>query len=104
MPPAMLFPLLLDQLVDRASIVELAKTDVKIAPRELAQESDLAVRVDRHGLARPTETSYHARVRLDEHGQTLLVGTRGRARIVADPQPLGLRWYRTLDRVFRFTR
>lgn len=98
--------MVLDQMpgaVLDGTIVELAKTDVKIAPRELAQESDLAVRVDRQGQAQPRETSYHARVRLAEHTQPLLVGTRGRARIIADPQPLAIRWYRTLGRVFRFT-
>ncbi len=86
------------------TIIELAKTDVKVVPRELAQEGDLAVRVNRQGLARPAETCYQARVALDEHNRSLLVGTRGRARILVDPQSLGLRTYRALGRVFRFTR
>ncbi|NUQ65725.1 MAG: HlyD family efflux transporter periplasmic adaptor subunit [Pirellulales bacterium] len=97
----------LDELpgaVLRGTLVELAKIDLKVAPRELAGRSDLPVRVDQQGLPRPAETSYQARVALDGHDIPLRIGTRGRARILAHPQPLGLRWYRTLARVFRFGR
>jgi hypothetical protein len=94
----------LDQLPGktlRGTIVEIAKTDLKVAPRELADE--LPVRVDKQGVPRPVETSYQARVALDAHQARLLVGTRGRAKILAEPQPLAARLYRYLGRTFRFS-
>jgi len=82
------------------TIVEIGKTDVKVAPRELAGGSDLLVRVAEDGIPRPLETSYQARVSLDEYDRQLLIGTRGRAKILADPQSLGRRLYRFLRRTF----
>jgi putative peptide zinc metalloprotease protein len=83
-------------------VVELAKTDLKIAPRELADDSQLAIRRDREGVARPATTSYQARVTLDEHNLLLRMGTRGRGKILVAPQPLGTRLYRSWRRLFRF--
>jgi putative peptide zinc metalloprotease protein len=97
----------LDQLpgaVLGGTIVDLSKTDVKVAPRELARDSSLSIRVDQQGLPRPAKTSYHARVVMDRHDAALLIGTRGLAKILVDPQPLGLRWYRYVGQVFRFNR
>lgn len=88
--------------VVEGTIIELARTDLKVAPRELAHEG-MPVQVDRQGVARPAETSYQARVALDGAPGTLRVGGRGQARVVVDPQPLGVRWYRALGRVFHFT-
>ena len=85
------------------TIAELAKSDLKVAPRELSKESDLLIRVEKDGIARPAATSYQARVVLDQHDRQLLVGTRGRAKIVAEPQPLAQRVYRYLKRLFSFT-
>ena len=75
-----------------------------MAPRELATGKDLAVRVDEEGIPRPTETSYPARVALDEHDLQLLTGTGGRAKILVDPEPLGQRLVRYLRRTFSFSR
>ncbi len=86
----------------RGTITEIAKTDLKVAPRELAAGKDLAVRVDEEGIPRPTETSYQARVALDEHDHPLRTGTGGRAKILADRQSLGRRLYRSLGRTFNF--
>jgi len=96
----------LDQLPGRVlggTITEIAKTDLKVAPRELAKGEELPVRVDDEGITRPVETSYQARVALDDHNARLLIGTRGRAKILAEPQSLARRLYRYLGRTFRFS-
>jgi putative peptide zinc metalloprotease protein len=95
----------LDELPGRilqGTISEIAKTDLKVAPRELATGKELALRVDEAGIPRPTETSYQARVALDEHGHRLLTGTGGRAKILVDRQSLGRRLSRSLSRTFNF--
>jgi len=85
------------------TITEIAKTDLKVAPRELATGRDLPIRVDEQGIPRPVETSYQARVTLDDHDRRLLTGTRGRAKILAGSQSLGRRLCRYLGRTFRFS-
>ncbi len=95
----------LDEMPGRVlhgTIVELAKTDLKIAPRELTQQSDLVIHFDREGVPRPVANSYQARVVLDEGDHRLLVGTRGRAKILVDPQPVALRLYRWARYLFHF--
>jgi putative peptide zinc metalloprotease protein len=84
------------------TIAEVAKTDVKVAPRELTKESDLLVHFDREGIPRPVATSYQAQVVLDEADAALRIGTRGRAKVLVDPQPLGQRLYRALAHLLRF--
>ena len=86
----------------RGTVTELAKNDLKIAPRELADESELPIRRDHEGVARPATTSYQVRVTLDEHDVPLRVGTRGRGKILVAPQPLGRRLYRACRRLLRF--
>ncbi len=84
------------------TIVEVAKTDLKVAPRELTAQSDLPIRRDRAGTPRPATTSYQARVALTDCPPGLLPGARGQAKILAAPQSLGGRLLRTLSQVFRF--
>jgi len=84
------------------TVAEIAKTGLEIVPRELALGKALPTRFDEDGIARPLEPCYRVRVRLDEHERPLLVGTAGRAKILADPQPLGQRLYRYLRRTFNF--
>ena len=81
-------------------VVELAKTDLKVAPRELTKA--LPVRMDPRGVPRPATISYQARVRLDPHDRVLLVGAPGRAKILAEPMPLGQRLYRFAVGLFEF--
>jgi putative peptide zinc metalloprotease protein len=95
----------LDELpgeVLRGTIAEIAKADLKVVPRELAAGDSLPERIGRQGVAAGLETSYQARVRLDDHDRVLLAGSRGRAKVKADPQPLGQRLYRYLRRTFSF--
>jgi len=84
------------------AITEVARTDLKVVPRELATGEDLPVYAGEDGLPRPLETSYQARVSLDDHNRHLLTGSRGRAKILVDAQPLGRRLYRFLRRTFSF--
>lgn len=82
-------------------IVELANLDLKVVPRELVSGNETPVRVDEKGIARPLATSYQARVVLDGADDAkFLPGTRGRARILADPQSLAQRVWRFLQRTF----
>ena len=85
------------------TIREIAKTSLKVAPRELATGGDVPIRAGQDGLPLPAETSYQARVQLDEHDRPLLIRVRGRAKILADPQPLFRRIYRYLRRTFSIT-
>ncbi len=85
------------------TIEEIAKTDLKVAPRELAQGEAMAVRVDEQGIPRPVEASYQARVTLDVHDALLLSETRGRAKILVAPQSLFRRLSRYVGRTFRFS-
>ncbi|HUT12002.1 MAG TPA: HlyD family efflux transporter periplasmic adaptor subunit [Thermoguttaceae bacterium] len=85
------------------TIAEIAENDLKVVPRELAGGGDLLTRTDQRGIRRPLETSYQVRVRLDDHDHRLLVGARGRAKILVDAQPLGQRFYRYLKRTFNFS-
>lgn len=84
------------------TVTEIARADLKVLPRELATGEDLPVRISEQGTARPLETSYQARVSLDDPTGRLLIGTRGRAKIIADPQSLARRIYRYLRRTFSF--
>jgi putative peptide zinc metalloprotease protein len=81
-------------------IVEIAKSDLKMVPRELASGADLAVRVDPRGVARPLSISYQARVRLDEQPDVSLLGSRGQAKILVEPQSLAEQLYRGLRQTF----
>jgi hypothetical protein len=84
------------------TITETAKTDLKVAPRELATQSGLAIRRDRTGAPRPATTSYQARVALTDPPPGLLPGARGEAKILAARQSLGARLVRVLSQTFRF--
>jgi len=84
------------------TVVEVAKTDLKLEPRELAAQSDQSARGERTGRLRPTTTSYQVRIAMSDWPPGLLVGARGRAKILAAPQTLGNRLLRGLSQVFRF--
>ncbi len=85
-------------IVLSGTIYEIAEKDTQVIPRELAAEREVANRPDRAGVRRPLQTSYQARVRLDEPHRSLLIGARGQTKIVVDPQPLSRRLYRLIRR------
>lgn len=84
------------------TIAEIAATNLQVLPRELAASRTLAVRRDPAGVVRPAEATYTARVRLDEHGQPLLLRGRGTAKVSTAAVPLAARLYRALRRTFHF--
>ncbi|HUT11174.1 MAG TPA: biotin/lipoyl-binding protein [Thermoguttaceae bacterium] len=86
-------------------IDEIANVNMKYAPPSLSTRTggELATTTDpKTGAQRPQSTSFQARVWLeDAHGE-LRVGFRGRAKIHADPQPLGKRLWRLIQHTFNF--
>ncbi len=81
-------------------VVEIATSDLKVVPRELAAGADLAVCVDPRGIARPASISYQVRVRFDRQPGVSLLGSRGQAKILVDPQSLVERLYRAFRQTF----
>ncbi len=84
------------------TVTELARTQLDLAPRELAAENRVPVQRKPDGAARPLQTLYQARVKLDTTPQTSLIGARGRAKIAAQSQTLAQRVVRFLASTFRF--
>jgi len=85
-------------IVLHGTIHEIAEKDTQVVPRELAAGREIANQLDATGVRRPLQTSYQAHVRLDASHRSLLIGARGQARIVVDPQPLSRRLYRLIRR------
>ena len=85
-------------IVLSGTIHEIAEKDAQVVPRELAAQREIANRPDSTGVRRPLQTSYRVRVKLDEPHRSLLIGARGQAKIVVDPQPLSRRLYRLIRR------
>jgi putative peptide zinc metalloprotease protein len=83
------------------TVSEVAKVDLKSVPRELIHGGDLPLRVDENGVPRPLTACYQARVALDEQDVELLIGTRGRAKILANPQSLAWRAWRAIQATFQ---
>jgi putative peptide zinc metalloprotease protein len=77
-------------------VVEIASSDLKVAPRELASGVELPVRVDRQGISRPASITYQVRVRLSRQPETIVVGSRGQAKFFVEPQSLAARLQRVL--------
>ena len=82
-------------------VTDLAGSDLQVTPRELVARGDLPSRPDANGTLRPLEAVYQARIALDAEPFTLRSGASGRAKIIAEPQSLGRRLLRYLDRTFR---
>jgi putative peptide zinc metalloprotease protein len=85
----------------QGTVEEVARTDMKFAPRELIHGSDLAVRIDEKGAARPQSAVYQARVRLEGSTADLRVAGRGRAKITVSPQPIAWQVWRYMQQTFR---
>lgn len=84
------------------TVEKIDLVDLKVAPRQLIAEGELSVHRDEHGVVRPIDTYYQARVKLKQPPKNLLVGTRGRAKIEVLPRSLGEQVYRFLTSTFRF--
>lgn len=84
-------------------ITELAKADVENMPESLMRALDLPIQGSGGTKMRAAETYYQARVELASHDVPLLVGMHGHAKILADWQSLGTRFWRYVQRTFRFS-
>ncbi len=78
--------------------------EVKETPHQLSSKSggELMSKPDQTGKERPINTSYRARVPIDDPDGRLVQGLRGTAKVYADWQPLGQRAWRYLVRTFNF--
>jgi putative peptide zinc metalloprotease protein len=83
-------------------IEEIAKCDMKVMPRELAVGADLPVHIDPQGIAQPASISYQVRVRFDSQPRVSLAGSRGKAKVLVEPQSLLDRLVRALRQNFEF--
>lgn len=88
-------------MVITGTITELAKASAEDVPPALAQALDLPMSQSNNGGGKTAEAYYQARVSLPPNAAPLLVGMHGQAKILADWQPLGMRFVRYLQRTFR---
>jgi putative peptide zinc metalloprotease protein len=90
--------------VFRGQIRDIARADLKVAPRSLSQQAggELATKTDAGGTTRPLSTSYRARVPLEDAEGLLRLSLRGRAKVYTAWQPLGSRLWRFLTHTFHF--
>jgi hypothetical protein len=87
------------------AINEIANIDLKVTPQRLSVKSggDLATVTDKAtGAEHPANVSYQARVPVDDSQRQLLIGLRGQAKIHAQWQSLGQRFWRFITHTFNF--
>ena len=87
-----------------SQISEIAKVDLKVAPRNLSSKTggEVVTKTDESGAERPQNTSYEARAPIDDPEAVLAVGLKGRAKICTHWQSLGSAAWRYLTRTFNF--
>jgi putative peptide zinc metalloprotease protein len=78
-------------------VVEIAEINALATPAELASQHDVAVRRDDSGAPAPIRTTYQVRLALDTSDVPRLIGTRGVAQILVDPQTI-------VERIVRWVR
>lgn len=83
------------------TVTEVSQVNLQSVPSELAVDQRISNRIDDSGMRRPENTSYKAHVRLDTTDVPLLIGARGRAKILVQWQPLSQRVYRFFSRTFK---
>ena len=78
---------------------------MKVSPRHLSNKAggELPTKTDKAGVERPITTSYQVLVfPLDDPDGLLKIGLRGRAKIHANWEPLGLGLWRWFSQTFHF--
>lgn len=85
------------------TLVEVAKTELQVAPREHTAQQVLPARQGpgQAEMQPPATTSYQARAVIDDCPPGLLVGARGQAKILAAPQSLARRLVRYRSQFLR---
>jgi putative peptide zinc metalloprotease protein len=86
------------------STIEEIGPEMEFSSRQLSSKTggELMTKQDASGAERPISTSFQARAPLDDPGGNLVQGLRGTAKVYADWQPLGKRFWRFLVRTFNF--
>lgn len=97
----------LDQLphdVFVGHITEVSPDVLKVSSKRLSTKAggELSTKTDESGVERPMSPSYQVRVPIDDPNGLMRLGLRGRAKIYADWQPLGQRFWRFVTRTFNF--
>ena len=88
-----------------SQVVEIADTNLKITPRRLSSKAGgpLATTTDPvTGVEKLRDTSYQARVPIDDPDGLLRLGLKGTGRVYTTWQPLGKRLWRLLSHTFHF--
>jgi hypothetical protein len=87
------------------STIEEIGPEMEFASRQMSSSGggDLMSKSDGTGTERPINTSYQARAPIADPDGQLIEGLRGRAKVHAQWQPIGRRFWRYLMRTFNFT-
>lgn len=83
-------------------VVEIAEINTETAPAELVSQHDVAVRGVGSQQTKLVRTLYQVRVALDASDVRLLVGARGRVRMLVEPQTIAQRiahWFQKTIRI-----
>ena len=81
-------------------VMEIAKLDLKVMPRELATAHDLPAHTDPRGAAHPLNTWYQVRVQFESDPPFLLARVRGRAKITVASQTIVAQCVRFVRQAF----
>lgn len=81
-------------------ITEISAIDLDLLPRDAVSRLNLPVRTTANGSVIPVGTWYQAKVQLDPTRSPLIRRAAGNAKIIVDPQSLGVRIQRWLSRTF----
>jgi putative peptide zinc metalloprotease protein len=82
------------------TVVDVARLDLKVMPRELAAAGDVPSRTDERGSARPLDTWYQVRVKFEEDPARLVARVHGQAKIVVAPLSLAAQISRFVRQTF----
>ena len=82
-------------------VTDLAGGDLQVTPRELVARGDLPSRADSSGTLRPWKPRTRPASRSTRSPIRCGAARSGRAKFIAEPQSLGRRLVRYLDRTFR---
>jgi putative peptide zinc metalloprotease protein len=86
-------------------IAEISESELRISPQALSNKNggDLATKTDPHtGAEKPMNTSYEARVPIDNTDGSFCLNLRGQARVHTIPLSLGARLWRAFNHTFNF--
>ena len=88
-----------------SEIVEVAESELKVAPKRLSTKSqgEVPTKTDpQTGVEKPMSTSYQARAPIDDPKGEYRIGLRGQARVHTKWISLGARLWRLLTHTFNF--